>query len=182
MQKQDRKTMIILAFLMLAVSLVTVVFAWFSLVEKTQIIIIKAGDFSARVKLYQVMEPDNEEINEINISNVVPGDEFNYLLTVKNMGIITANLTVSFTFLDSEYNSIKFRNYFTLSYSFDGENYSEANISNDLVLLNQESIIASGEKNVYFRIDVNTNLTKEVYTDGAYFAINSIVVLLQQGE
>lgn len=108
-------------FIMLVAASVTV-YAWFGLIEKTQPIIIYSGTVELEALLY---DSNEDQITEaITITNVVPGDEYEYTLIIRNLGTIPSKLTVDFSFLTENPN---LKDYITFNLNEDSKDFNNSN-------------------------------------------------------
>lgn len=89
-------TMILIFILSLVALITTSVYAWFSLVEKTQPIVIYSGSVDLFVKLSD--EDDVEIISEIEIDGFVPGDTYGFYLYLENRGTLDTIVSLNFNF------------------------------------------------------------------------------------
>lgn len=101
-----RKLMFLtISSLLIVASLVAVVFAWFNLSNKTPPIIIILGRIEVEPHLYEVNDGVDTEITEsIVINRVVPGDTFDYKLTIKNTGTLVGDLNIKIEFTSNNIN------------------------------------------------------------------------------
>lgn len=89
----------ILIFILSLVALLTTsIYAWFSLVEKTQPIIIYSGSVNVIIELYQIEDEEETPINNLVVNNFVPGDIYYFKLKLINQGSLDTNLEISFEF------------------------------------------------------------------------------------
>lgn len=166
--------LIIISTLIFVVSLTTTVFAWFSLVEKTQPIIIYSGSVELEVHLY---DSDNNEINDINYTKVVPGDVYNFKLTVKNLGSIRSDLDVKFNLLAS--NNLK--NYITFNISdtetpafSDSTTFTSASYTYENILTYQQEVT------INFSVTISGDIELTDLSLNDLIEITSIEITLEQ--
>lgn len=109
-------SLLITSVLLTTTLLVMVLFAWFNLSQKTPPIIIVLGTIELDAHLYDVETPDNVEIETLTIDKVIPGSTYDYLITTKNTGTLTGDLTILFEF---ESNNESLLNYVIFEYLTD---------------------------------------------------------------
>lgn len=174
MKGNKNLAVIILSIFLMIGSLSTAVFAWFGLVEKTQEIIIYSGTVELEVHLY---DSDDNEINDITITKVVPGDVHNFKLTIKNLGSIRSDLDVIFTLNASS--NLNENITFTItdtespvhsgSVTFDEEEYLYENI-----------LTYQKEVTLNFSVTIGTSIELEDLLSGFTIEIESIEIILEQ--
>ncbi|MFA5449026.1 MAG: hypothetical protein WC292_01110 [Clostridia bacterium] len=112
------KRKLIISILLLVfstVSLVAVVWGWFTEGSTFRDFIITTGNVESEVTLYYLEDFDNDgsldivndavvarEITQLNIENIKPGDVYQYRLDIKNSGTLAGDLLVYFDFEDIE--------------------------------------------------------------------------------
>lgn len=172
MQKKWLLLLTLLITMILTAS--TVVFAWFTLVEKTQPILIYSGSIKLKANLYLVKEDNSrEEITEsFTFNNVVPGQSFTFELVVKNEGSLNGDLEVDFTFKSNKSNHL---NYFKIIHNTDEALFSEAYSIDDL--LNKRS-----NKTITFNIVILNTLKNNMIDFNDYVSIDNILLTLTQSE
>lgn len=99
---QKRVLLIITLIVSIIITATTVVFAWFTVIEKTQPIFIYSGSVKTEAELFvldknAVYQPVNSEYS---FNNVVPNQMFNFKLVVVNQGTLDANLLLKLSFLN----------------------------------------------------------------------------------
>ena len=173
--KKNGTIIIILSFLIMVVAIFTAVYAWFSLVEKTQPIIIYSGKIELNAKLY---DEDDNEINSLTIDKVVPGDVFNYKLVIKNEGTILGNLETVFNFKVSN-NNLKSFIIFDID-DLNLNNDSTTFVSSSYTYLNQldkDDVIT-----IYFSITISEDLELTDLSGNDVVEIITINIKLTQAD
>lgn len=92
--------LLISSITLIVLSLTTVVFAWFTIVDKTQEIFIYSGTLGINAQLFKGDSTD--EIETISFDNVLPGDLYYFRLVLESTGTINGNLRVTFNFESHE--------------------------------------------------------------------------------
>lgn len=149
--KEKGIVIIIISILIMVVALTTTVYAWFSLVEKTQPIIIYSGKIELNAKLY---DDQNNQITSLIINDVVPGDEFNYSLVIKNEGTILGDLDVLFNFKVAN-NNLKSYIIFTIE---DDDVFTGSTTFNSNSYLYTNELQKNETITIYFKIKISDNL------------------------
>ncbi len=160
----------------LTIVLASSIFAWFSKQQRDYNIVFQTGNLSVEATLYQFpngrLEPKEEVTNPLVLNNVVSGDDFEFLLDIKNKSTIRGKLTVSFHL---SYTNEDFLDVF--DFYVNGELNNYAMIDNRLVIF--EKILLVGESEMlYFDILVNQFLTNEHF--GETLTIDYVEVRLEQ--
>lgn len=169
-----KKTIVLLitSIIFAIVFVTTVVFAWFSIVEKTRSIIIYSGKLELSTKLYEVNANGEKEINEIKFIDVVAGDKYKYKLVLNSLETsIDGNLNIRF---DMTYSS-SLKNLIIINFSNGKSTTPESSykvVENHLLnQYNKEYIIE-------FEILFSNNITIEDMNE--MFKINQIEVNFNQ--
>lgn len=161
-----------LAFISLVIMIIlaatTVVFAWFTLVQKTQTILIYSGSIKLVANLYD--EDNNEIIEAISFENVVPGDEFSFKLVISNEGNLDGKLDIEFVFSS---NNPSLLNFFQIEYD------NSLNTFNDGLTINN-TLLSAETKEFPFKIIINRNLTLDDFNNGDFIKIENIILTLTQ--
>lgn len=168
---QKRNIIPIISFiLILLISTMSIVFAWFSIVEKTQEILIYSGKIKIEANLYQIIDEEEIEINEKIIFNkVIPKDQFQFKLVIKNIGTIPGNLNVD---IEVKTNNDQLLDYFKLQYD------SNLKKLETMKLIENEQLMNNNEKIITFNISVDETLT--INNLNNYVTIEKIYLSLEQ--
>lgn len=168
---------IILSSIIMFVALSTFVYAWFSLVEKTQEIIIYSGRIELEAKLFELGE--EEEITEISLTNVIPGDVFSYELTVENIGTIIGDLEILFTFNIS---NEALREFIIFEIEVPDNSFTDSTDVTDLTYLYQSELEPFEDEpmTIYFNIRISTELELEHLNEGDKIILQTIFIKLSQ--
>ena len=137
-------------------TLVVVVFAWFNFSSRTPPIIINLGEIKLDAKLYDNVT--NEEITtSLYFDKLVPGDEFNYRLELKNIGNLAGILNATFTFLASDDSLLEYGIFIieseAVSQSFEQTYHIDEMTLNPFDELDINTLVA-----IYFKILISPNL------------------------
>ena len=163
-----------LAFLTLLIifliTVTSVVFAWFTLVQKTQAIFIYSATIKLNAELYD--SQGAEVTTAINFSNVVPGDEFAFSLMVENYGNLDGDLIVEFMF---DTNNLVLMDYFAIELV---EPY-ELKTFNEGFTINDE-VLKATFKTYNFKVIVSPTLTLEQINQADFIEISHLKITLQQ--
>lgn len=165
--KKSSVSLIIISFLLIVASLGAVLYAWFGLVEKTQPILIYSGKIELTAILY---DEEENEINNILIDKVIPGDVFTYTLDVKNKGTILGNLDLLYTF----------------DISSNLKDYIEFSINDNTLeivdgeYLYQTTLDKNESKTITFSIKIHEDLEISMLTENDKIIIESIFINLIQ--
>ena len=169
-----KKTIVLLitSIILVIVSVSTVVFAWFSIVEKTREIIIYSGKLELSSILYDISNDVNTEITEISFDKVVAGDEFKYMLVINNLeSSMIGSLDIKFLM---EFD-LKLANLININF-MPGSNISPINsymaISNHILDQTNKELV------LYFDIKFSNDITlNEINTN---FIITQIEITFSQ--
>lgn len=198
---KNKVLLIIYLIVTIILTATTVVFAWFTIVEKTKLIIIHSGEFDVESKLEYI-----DNLN--NVTNIttgytfkefVPNQKFNFRLTTINKGTIDARLSIELNFINnivvrvSEQDISTKDEAFILGYGSTTMFISSSNLNHNVQLSELESIIKGknkpaatnpeGSYNEYvfnFFIQVNKELESVDIKPDSMFKIESIKVTLEQ--
>lgn len=172
--KKINRAMIISSVLMILLSGITVVLAWFTIVEKTTNIIIYSGTVETE---YQLINTDTNAVinNQIVYEKVLPGAQYNYRLTISNAGTIHANLKVVFNFGGTS-NDIKAA--FTLNDATNSYNFTESRTIVDGLILYPAAAAGSSTYIYNFSIVFDSDYEDKTFDQVAF--IESIVITLEQ--
>lgn len=99
---QKKSLLIISLIVSIILTASTVVFAWFTMIVKTQPIFIFSGSVKTNAELFVLDKSDAYQpvTNEYSFNNVVPNQTFDFKLVVENQGTLDANLILKLTFLN----------------------------------------------------------------------------------
>jgi len=172
-KKKSSVFIIIVSIAMLVLSATTLVFAWFTIVEKTTNIIVYSGTIETEYELRD-LDTDTVITNQITYERILPGAVHNYRLTVTNNGTIDANLKVEFNFLGS--NNIK--SAFTINNDNNSYDFTQSRIVVENLVLyaihNPNSSTYVYDFSVIFDSDYEDQTFDQVVT------IENIVITLEQ--
>lgn len=164
--------------LLIVASLVAVVFAWFNLSNKTPPIIIILGRIEVEPHLYEINDGVDTEITEsIVINRVVPGDTFNYKLTIKNTGTLVGDLTIKIEFTSNNINLMDYLIFEEIgagSITFNQGPYTYTNV----LIPSKEN--EDNTLTLLFKVTVSPTLEREVLIGADYIEITSIMIELSQ--
>lgn len=174
-----RKLMFLtISSLLVVASLVAVVFAWFNLSNKTPPIIIILGRIEVEPHLYEVNDGVDTEITEsIVINMVVPGDTFDYKLTIKNTGTLVGDLNIKIEFTSNNINLMEyliFEEVGGASITFNQGPYTY----NGVLIPSREN--EDNTLTLLFRVTVSPTLERDVLIGADYIEISSIIIELSQ--
>lgn len=104
MRNKAKVIRLFIMFTFSLITLITVTFAWFIAIDKTDPIIIKSGTLKVSASLYIGLDTDedgNVEESEysiveepINLTNVLPGNIYYFKLKIENLGSVPGHLSV----------------------------------------------------------------------------------------
>ncbi|MFA7435340.1 MAG: hypothetical protein WC006_03125 [Bacilli bacterium] len=104
MRNKAKVIRLFIMFTFSLITLITVTFAWFIAIDKTDPIIIKSGTLKVSASLYIGLDTDedgNVEESEysiveepINLTNVLPGNIYHFKLEIENLGSVPGYLSV----------------------------------------------------------------------------------------
>ncbi|MCK9470984.1 MAG: hypothetical protein M0Q88_04445 [Bacilli bacterium] len=104
MRNKAKVIRLFIMFTFSLITLITVTFAWFIAIDKTDPIIIKSGTLKVSASLYIGLDTDedgNVEESEysiveepINLTNVLPGNIYYFKLEIENLGSVPGHLSV----------------------------------------------------------------------------------------
>lgn len=171
--KEKGIVIIIISILIMVVALTTTVYAWFSLVEKTQPIIIYSGKIELDAKLY---DEQNNQITSLTIDKVVPGDEYSYFLVIKNQGTLLGDLDVLFNFKVAN-NNLKSYIIFTIE---DEELFTGSTTFNSNSYLYTNQLDKNETITIYFKIKISDNLEVTHLAEDNTVEIKTIQLQLTQ--
>ncbi|MDY0277265.1 MAG: hypothetical protein RBQ97_04190 [Acholeplasma sp.] len=116
MQKKRKYTFLIISLIMSCISVITVIFAWFSVVDKTEPIFIYSGKLEVEANLYVIYGADLKEISsEYTFEYIIPGMKEFFVLKIRNAGTIPGNLSTIFTF-EGDTNAPTLSDYMVIKY------------------------------------------------------------------
>lgn len=170
-----KQILLILAFIILVgLMSVSVVFAWFSVLERTQPILIYSGTVDLTANLYDVTQDDEVEITEAyNISNVIPGDIYHFRIDFVHTGTLKADLVLVFN-IDS--NNAYLVN---VNYIDSNNTNTKLDLINNKVIYN--NLTPNTSLSINFEIKVNESLTLDDVSNLSVFTIlNNIELVLTQ--
>lgn len=180
--RKQKLILMSISFLIMIMSLSMVVYAWFTIVERTQEIIIFSGKIETSATLYEIKSDNTrtEITNSYEFMDVIPGDQFNFVLKIKNEGTIPGTLLVKTDFVILE----ELKPFFEFSYGLDENNLTLGSITQSVTMINKISIISKEEVNLYFSVKVKTDLTKEDYEEltSKFLKIDKITISIEQKE
>lgn len=201
----SKKSVLLIISLIVSIILTatTVVFAWFTIVENTQPIIIYSGGLNVEAKL-DYIESTSSEI-EIESSYIfdefVPNQIFDFKLTITNKGTLDGLVSIEFVFnnnitIELANNTI-IEEAFIFTYGPLGNQITSfiglGLESHPIMLSNQDSLIEkknapdinnpNGSYNSYiltFSIQVNKELEQSDLIQTSFFSIDTININLEQ--
>lgn len=190
---QKKALLIISLIVSIIITATTVVFAWFSMVEKTQPIFIYSGSIKTEAELFVLDKNDVYQpvTDQYAFTNVVPNQTFNFKLVVINQGTLDANLNLKLFF---QQDNPTLLDYLILSYeaiTVDPLTSAyEFNLVNNLIagsyfITNEfdEEVEQFNSLTVYFDIQVSPLLTKEDVVNLNTLILEKIeITLIQDGE
>lgn len=169
-----RKIVLSLSLILIIIlSLGATIYAWFGLLEKTPPIIIEQGTLKLGSKLY---DEDDNEITEITIETVVPGDVYLYKLVITNKGTLDGNLEVVFNFNSNNEVLLSLVQFELYDPSSGSKLFSDENFTYESDLDGKDSL------SLYFKVTFLTALTYDDLIGDDYIEIESIVITLIQKE
>lgn len=193
MKKHGKVIYLSIMLFIIAMSLITITFAWIIVINKTEPIIITTGSIEVKANLFYGKDEDDNNIisadeyklvdeGGIIFSNIIPGQKFYFKIDIENKGTIPGKLSLSVIniIVSSEIINHKFE----LSYN-DPSTNEEKTISlhellddNYLYLFENFVITENGKFSFYFTVtgtsEINHNLM------GEFLKINSFLVRLDQ--
>lgn len=163
-----------LMLIAMVITLITVTFAWFMVVNKSEPIIIKTGTLRVNATLYYVDEEETEVGSSgIIIADIIPGKEFLFKLSITNNGSIPGSLTVKI--MNIIYSEEFMDGVFEIRYGDD----ETKPISGEEMLLFEEYFLT--EKTTYdffFTVIATGNITSDMISE--YIILSKILVQLDQ--
>lgn len=178
---QNKALLIITLILSILLAGTTVVFAWFTVVEKTQKILIYSGSVKTEANLYEISSGiDVPIINSYEFNEVVPNQTFDFRLDVTNQGTLDANLTIIISF---ENNNVALLDFFNLKYGSNNitmdSNHSFV-ITPNLILGKMPNEPDNG-LSFNFSVEVSDAMTiDDITNDNNYLKIKTIEIILTQ--
>jgi len=163
------------------ITVVTVTFAWFVGMDRTDPVIIESGNLRVSATLYYKNEQNEfEEVEEsLSLDHVIPGKVYNFKLEITNNGTIDGHLSI--TIINIKYSDDIMKEKFELSFLNPNDNNQEISkiIDDiDLVVFEKYILSAQSEFEFYFTIKGTEDITSEM----AYqkIQLSSFLVKLDQ--
>lgn len=178
----QKKTLLLISLIITFIlTASTVVFAWFTVVEKTQPILIYSGSLKLEAELFEISDTEIPITSSYDFGMVVPGDIYKFRLDLVNLGTLDANLAVKITLTNNL--SATLRNFFVLNY----DGIEPENINNDVHTIDLETLYGIGQSNLSNEMSFTFDLLidKDILIDdldnnGYYIKIESIELTLIQ--
>lgn len=171
---QKKWLLFLTLFITILLTASTVVFAWFTLVERTQPILIYSGSIKLSANLYLVEdETTKTEITEsYAFNNVIPGDIYTFELVVKNDGSLNGDLVIDFSFDKSKELLLE---HFSIKYLLQEETF------NSLFKI-EEELDKRSAITITFYVEVLPTLENDMIAIGDFVSIENILITLTQRE
>ncbi len=163
-------------------TLVVVVFAWFNFSSRTPPIIINLGELKLEAKLYND-DTDEEITSALHFYNLVPGDEFDYRLELKNIGNLAGILNATFTFGASDESLLEY-GLFKLSNETEARTFEIDYQIAEMTLIPYDALDDDTLVIILFKVKISpdlelSNLLEETSN---YLILEKITITLQQPE
>lgn len=161
--------------------IISITFAWFMIIKKTDPIIVNTGSLHTSAKLYY--KNDNEVYEEIvaggiKFTNVVPGETYDYKIVVNNLGTIAGSLDINLYEVLTTHPDLMTG--FTINYlnPLTNENISMI-ISNDNLNIFSNYVLDSNNSFDFYFSVVVTDVVSSIYCNES-LTITSFVIRLDQ--
>src|SRR5690554_1311666 len=163
------------------ITVVTVTFAWFVGMDKTEPVIIESGNLRVSATLYYKNEQNEfEEVEEsLSLDHVIPGKVYNFKLEITNNGTIDGHLSI--TIKNIKYSDDIMKNKFELTFPNPNDNNQKISkmIENIDLLIFEEYVLGSQNS---FEFHFTITGTESITSEMAYqkIQLSSFLVKLDQ--
>lgn len=175
-------------FIVTAITVITITFAWFVAMNRTDPVIIESGTLRVNALLYYgededdsgVVEEDEYRLVEegISLTNVIPGKEYLFKLEIENEGSVPGHLSINI--INIIFSNIIMEDKFEVKFLDPQTSIERALVIDDLELLIFEEYVLTEETsfNFYFSIVGTKDLSSEMAYE--YIKLSSFLVRLDQ--
>lgn len=198
MSSKSRIILLLLTMVLTIVLSIYISFAWFSMIETTDPILINTGSLRVESEFYYgvdanydgiVDEGQYQKITEggISFNNIIPGQKYPYRIITRNLGSIPGQLSISINNLEASKDILKgFNitfNHPTLGLtkvSFASAIIDDKGIIN-LPLLNNDVIVQeNGKENDIYIFDFVIEVTENITNNDGSLVIRNFLINLSQ--